>query len=259
MVWLPWQSGQTALPVRPGLLRRHPVDALLVGDHHLLVRQVVLLLDRLVLVAPQAGRHDVEAEGPRRGILRLADVVLPVAVVARRDVRDALRPHLPVGAHGVRFRGVAVAPAAVDLRELFVRRFRVGVTGDAGALPVDRGTVRLQVDVERQRLPVGQRLLDRLVPVAIHALAHARGGPGGKAGRQQRRGGEDRGKIVADHPLHSSSVAIRVTSGGGVSPRRSYASISSSSMACSCSMSCRESFPSIQVKDMGAKSGFRIT
>jgi len=38
---------------------------------------------------------------------------------------------------------------------------------------VDRGTVRLQVDVERQRLPVGQRHLDRLVPVAIQAFADA--------------------------------------------------------------------------------------
>ena len=192
-------------------------------------------------------------------VFRLEDVVLPVAVGAPRDVGDALRPRLPVGTHGVRSRGVDMAPAAVDLRELFVGSLRIDVAGDATARPVDRAAVRLEVDMERERLPVGQRLLDRLVPVAVHALAHARGVPGGKSGRQQHRGGEDGGKIMADHPVHSSSGAIRVTSGGGVSPRRTYSSISSSSMACSCSMSCRESFPSIQVKDMGAKSGFTNT
>jgi len=94
MVWLPWQSEHTALPVRPPFStpsrgrsarrRSSPSGPAGCTSAH-----------GLVLVAPQAGRHDVEAEGPRRGILRLPDVVLPVAVVARGDVRDAFARTFP--------------------------------------------------------------------------------------------------------------------------------------------------------------------
>jgi len=47
--------------------------------------------------------------------------------------------------------------------------------------------------------------------------------------------------------------------GAGAFPGSEAASISSSSSACSRSMWCRESFPSIQVNESGAKSGLMIT
>jgi len=89
------------------LLRRHPVDALLVRRHHFLVRQVVLLLNRPVLVASQAGGYDVQLEGPRRGVLRLPDVVLAVASVAPRTSVTPSRA-ASVGTSGVRLLGVPV-------------------------------------------------------------------------------------------------------------------------------------------------------
>ena len=246
-------------PQQARLLEGHPVDALLVRLHHLPAGQPVLLLDRAVLVALEAHAHDVQAERPRGGIPAFADVVLPVTVGTPCGLVGAFRVSLPVRAPGVGLLRVRVALDARDPLQFAVGGFRAGVAHRAGSFSVHGSPVRLLIDEQRQRSPAGEGFLDRLVAVALHAFPPDKGRGGCGPGLQEHRRGQDHGQEQHLQPFHDPSGAIRVVSGAGAFPGSEAASISSSSSACSRSMWCRESFPSIQVNESGAKSGLIIT
>ena len=116
----------------------------------------------------------------------------------------------------------------------------------------------MRVDEQRLPLPAGKRLLDLLVPVTFLAIAD-RGTRIRRRGQRDSRGRQECGEKERSQRFHFSSVSRMDDPGTASSPRRSLSSISSSSSGCSCAMWWRESFPSIQVSDMGAKSGLMIT
>ena len=212
MAWLPWQSTQTALPISPDFFDAIPWTLCSYAASTSWSGRCWYFSSRArSLWHRRQVADDVQPEGPRRGVLRFPDVVPAVAAVAPGTSVTPFARNFPWELPVYDF---PASPWHLSQETFF--SISCGAFASAWQVtqefPVDRRTVRLQVDVERHRLPVGERLLDRLVPVAIHGIRRRRGW------RRPRPAGNNaaaaRAAASSGKNVSSSSLLLRCDPGG---------------------------------------------